>query len=67
MGSNERAFAITLLCGIIGVIIAIIIQMLNTQGIIIDEFLTGTITLRELQAIIIILWLLMGVVVSAIT
>lgn len=65
MGRNERAFAIPLICGFIGVILAIIIQLLNDAGIIIDEFLTGSIVLREVQAVIIIIWILVGVLVAA--
>ena len=62
---NERAFAIITLCGIIGILLAITIQMLNTGGIVVDEFLTGTITLREVQAITILIWLFLGVGISA--
>ena len=60
MGRNERAFAIPTLCGIIGIILAITVQLLNDAGIIIDEYLTGTIVLREVQAVIILVWLIMG-------
>ena len=65
MGRNERAFAIPMLCGIIGVILAITIQLLNDAGIIIDEFLTGTIVLREIQAVIILVWMIVGVLIAA--
>ena len=65
MGRNERAFAIPLLCGIIGVVLAIIIQLLYDAEIIIDEFITGTITLREIQAFIIIIWIVVGVLLAA--
>ena len=67
MGSNERIFAILTLCGIIGVVFAIIFQLLYDQAIFIDEFITGSsITLRELQLVTIILWEVFGIVVAAI-
>jgi len=62
---NERSFAIVTLCGIVGILLAITIQILNTSGIIVDEFITGSITLREVQAMTIIIWLLLGVGISA--
>jgi len=64
---NERSFAIVTLCGIVGILLAITIQILNASGLIVDEFITGTITLREIQAITIIIWLLLGVGISAST
>lgn len=66
MGRNERAFAISLICGLIGVLFAIITQILYIAEIIVDEFITATLTLREVQVIIIILWVLIGIGVSAI-
>lgn len=66
MGSNERAFAIPMLCGLTGVTIAIIIQLLTDAGVIFDEFITGTIVLREVQLIVILIWLGMGVLLAAI-
>lgn len=65
MGRNERAFAIPMLCGFIGVILAISVQMLNEAGIIIDEYLIGSVVLREIQAIIILVWIIVGVMVAA--
>ena len=66
MGSNERAFAIPMLCGLTGVTIAIMLQMLNDAGVIVDEFITGTIVLREVQLFVILIWLGLGVLLSAI-
>ena len=65
MGRNERAFAIPTLCGLIGVIWAIAVQLLRDAGIIVDEYLTGTLVLREVQFCIILIWLIMGVLLSA--
>ena len=65
MGRNERGFAIPMLCGIIGVILAIAIQMLSEGGIIIDEYLTGTLVLREVQLVVILVWMFLGVGIAA--
>lgn len=66
MGRGVRAFAISMLCGLLGVLLAIMIQLFNSAGIIVDEFITASLTLREVQAIIIIIWLMIGVGISAI-
>lgn len=65
MGRNERAFGIVSLCGIIGIVFALILQLMNDHSLIINEFLTGTITLRVVQVVVILLWQIMGVVVAA--
>ena len=65
MGRNERAFVIPMLCGLIGVIFAIALQLFNDAGIIIDEYLTGTLVLREVQLAIIVVWMFLGVPVAA--
>lgn len=66
MGRNERAFAVTMLCGIIGVLFAIMVQLFNSAGIIVDEFISATLTLREVQVVIIIIWITLGIGVSSI-
>jgi hypothetical protein len=66
VGSNEKVFAIFMLCGIIGILFAIIFQLLYDQGIFIDEFISGTVTLRELQFITILVWELLGIGVAAV-
>jgi hypothetical protein len=68
MGSNEKTFAIIALCGIIGVIFAIILQILDGEGIDIVLFLTNnSLTLPQLQLIIIVLWEIFGIVLAAVT
>ena len=65
MGRMERAFGIVAMCGIIGIIFALILQLMNDHDLIINEYLTGTITLRVVQAVTIIFWQIMGVVIAA--
>jgi len=66
MGNQERAFAIILLCSIIGILLAIILQFLYDQAILIDDFVTNTMTLREVQFAVILVWELFGITVGAI-
>jgi hypothetical protein len=65
VGSNEKIFAVIVLCGIIGIIFAIIEQLLFNEGILLDEYITNTITLREVQFGTVLLWELFGIVVAA--
>jgi hypothetical protein len=61
--SGVKVFA----CGCIGVIMAMILQAMYDRGIVVDEFVTGTIQLWEVMALVIIVWLLIGVLVAVST
>lgn len=67
MGKNERTFAIIVLSGIIGVIFAIMLQLLFNAGIVVDEYIQNTITLREVQFGVILLWEVFGIGVAALS
>ena len=66
MGNRQRAFAIIMLCGIIGILFMIILQLLYEQNIFIDEYITDDNTLREFQFVVFVVWELMGIGVAAI-
>ena len=66
MGSNERMFAVIALCGIIGIVFAIIFQLLYEQSTIIDSFVYSELTLRELQFGVILAWEILGIGVAVI-
>ena len=53
--------------GFLGMVLAVILGYLNDQGILVDEYLTGSITLPDLQICVIIIGLLVGVVVAVLT
>lgn len=59
-------FAITFICGMVGVVLAFILYGLYTNGVIIDEYVTGSITIEEVMAFTIIVWTIIGVVIAAI-
>ena len=65
MGTQERAFAIIMLCGIIGIIFVIILQLLYDQSIFIDEYVTDTLLLREIQFAVGLVWTILGIGVAA--
>ena len=65
MDQNARIFAIIMLCGIIGIAFALIFEVLHTQTIMLDDFLTDTFTLRELQFLVFILWEVFGIFLAA--
>ena len=65
LGQNERMFSIIVLCTIIGIVIALALQLLYDQSIIIDDFLTSTITLREVQFGVVAIWGFFGIGVAA--
>ena len=65
MGTQEKAFAIIMLCGVVGIIFVIILQLLYDQNIFIDEFVSETLVLRELQFVVFLAWELVGIGVAA--
>ena len=65
MDRTGRIFAIIFVCGILGVVFAIMLQLLNTAGILVDEFITASLTIREVQVIVIMFWFLLGIAISA--
>ena len=50
---------------VIGIIMSMFLKTLYDRGIIIDEFVSETITITEIMAIVIILFLVVGVIVAA--
>lgn len=67
MNRNVRAFGIIGLCGIIGILFAILVQLLYEQNIMIPELIGGTaLSLRAIQLVVILVWEINGIVVAAI-
>jgi hypothetical protein len=63
---NAKMFAILMLCGIIGIIFAIIEQMLYANGTLSSSLLSGlSITLAEFQLATILLWEIFGLILAA--
>lgn len=51
--------------GGLGILLAFIVERLYTAGIVIDELLGPASTITELQAIIVVVFMLLGVVIAA--
>lgn len=49
----------------VGVVLAFILYGLYTEGVIIDEYVTGSITIEEVMAMTIVIWTIIGVVIAA--
>lgn len=56
---------VILVCSVIGIVFAMIIQRLNTDGILIPMLLVGsTITIGQLMFIVFFIWLIIGVMLG---
>ena len=64
MDRDVRAGVTAMFCGFVGVIMAAIEYTLWEEGILLDEFVTGSITIADLMAITIVIWLIIGVIVA---
>ena len=60
----SKFFNSVLSCVFIGIGIAGLFGYWNAQGIIIDEYIAGTITITDLQTIVIFLWCLVGIILG---
>lgn len=66
MNRDFRMVALIVGCGLVGVLFAAIEQIMYEQGVIVDEFISGSIALPDLMAITIIIFLLVGVILAAV-
>lgn len=64
MDRDSESFMIVFVFGMVGVIIAFILEQLDTRGILIDAFITGSIIITDLMVVVIMLFLLIGVVLA---
>lgn len=64
MDKDVRAGVTAMFCGFAGIIMAAIEYTLYEKGIVIDEFVTGTVTIADLMALTIITWLIVGVIMA---
>jgi len=62
---RDARLALTIIvCALLGVTSAMIVKTMHDQGVIIDEFVTGSITLQDLQFMVFFLWLVVGIIVG---
>jgi len=65
MDSDVNRALIILVMGALGIIFAAITKHLNDTGILIDEFITGTITITDVMIVIILVFFVCGVILAA--
>jgi len=56
---------IVIVCGILGIVSAMIVKTMYVRGHVIDEMITGTITIGDLQFVVFFAWLLIGIMIGA--
>lgn len=66
MDREIKTGLIVFLCILAGIMIAAIEYELNSQGILINEFVTGTISITDLMAVTIIIWVLVGGIIAVV-
>lgn len=64
MDKDVVSALVVMLFGLGGIITAGLEEALYDKGILIDEFITGTITIADLMTITVILWILVGMIVA---
>ena len=61
---DMMTLVIVLVCGVLGVIVAMLTKVLYDNGIVVDEFITGSVSLFDSQIFTIIIFLIVGVVIA---
>ena len=51
--------------GLLGIIIAAVIYTMNANGILLDEFITGTISVTDVMTVTVIVFSICGVIIAA--
>lgn len=62
-GSLKTVIAVVTF-GSVGIIVDVIFEHLYTQGILFDEYISGSITVPDVMSVILIFWTLLGIVVG---
>lgn len=66
MGNDAKILVSVFSMAGLGVVIAYIVGLLNTEGIVIDEVITSTLTIVDIQTLIILLFILVGLILAAV-
>lgn len=56
----KRFLETVVVCIFIGIGFAGLLGYWNAQGILIDEYLTATLTITDLQTVVVVLWIFVG-------
>lgn len=67
MGNSAKAGMIILVCGILGLILCGVFQIAYTNGFYLDQFITSDAELAGVQIMVIVLFLLAGGALGAIS
>jgi len=62
-GSLKTVIAVVSFGGV-GIVLDVIFEHLYTQGILFDEYISGSITVPDVMSVILIFWTLLGIVVG---
>ena len=63
--SYYKTAVIPFVFGILGVIFSMILKTLYDDGIVVDEMITGTITISDLMMMVVVLFFVVGVIIAA--
>ncbi|MHA1829061.1 MAG: hypothetical protein ACTSX6_10500 [Candidatus Heimdallarchaeaceae archaeon] len=64
MDRDLASMVIIIISGCLGVLFAGILKALYDKGILIDEMITGTITITDLMTVTVLIWLIVGVMIA---
>lgn len=67
LSPNVKPGIIVMFFGFLGMILAFLLEYFNSHGYVIDEYLQGSITLPDLQIVVVVFFILIGILIAVVT
>lgn len=64
MRKEFNMMLVIVVCAILGIVTAAAVNLLYTQGIMIDSILGGTITISDFEFVIVLVWIITGIIIG---
>ena len=64
--SDFEALVIIFICGVVGIVFAMIFTTIYDQGYFVDALSNMNITIEEVRIIVIVVWLIVGIIIAAV-
>jgi len=64
MKKEVNVLLIIVVCAILGIITAVVVNLLYTNGVVIDELIANTISIDDVMFVVFLLWIVVGIVIG---
>lgn len=64
MRKEFELMLIIVICAILGIVTAIVVNLLYTNGIVIDELIVNTISIEDVMFLVFFAWIVVGIIIG---